>query len=235
MINTDVVPVCMRSAKITDIDGELKEIKRTCTDKYDHVIIVCGGNNCAVADPKLDAIVESYKDLIITAKSTAHKVTVSSVPPRLKPQHVPEAISSLNAALQAMAADNHDVFHLQNGDINDGYLYNDRIHLSLRGADALVKSIGIKLKHGYETATSARPKQSTATTWGTKTVQSGSQRGPSPSHNHIHWGQPREATVVKMAPTRPLASRSFCLLAPLCDHRSLSNLQQRNTEAWYTL
>ena len=33
-----------------------------------------------------------------------------------------------------------------------------------------------------------------------------------------HWGQPREATVVKMAQTRPLASRSFCLLAPLCDH-----------------
>ena len=50
----------------------------------------------------------------------------------------------------------------------------------------------------------------------------------------FHWGQPHEATVVKMAPTRPLASRSFCLLALLCDHRSLSNLQQRNTEAWYT-
>ena len=190
MTNTDVV--CMRAAKITDIDGELKEMKRTCTDKYKHVILVCGGNNCAVADPELDVIVESYKDLIITAKSTAHKVTVSSVPPKLKPQHAPEAISILNAALQAMAADmgvsfanNHDVFHLQNGDINDGYLYNDRIHLSLRGADALVKFIGLKLKHGYETATSARPKQSTATTWGTKTVQSGSQRGPSPSHNHI--------------------------------------------------
>ena len=29
--------------------------------------------------------------------------------------------------------------------------------------------------------------------------------------------------------------RSFCLLVLLCDHRSLSNLQQRNTEAWYTL
>ena len=50
-----------------------------------------------------------------------------------------------------------------------------------------------------------------------------------------HWGQPHEATVVKMAPTRPLASRSFCLLVLLCDHRSLSNWQQRNTEAWYTL
>ena len=50
-----------------------------------------------------------------------------------------------------------------------------------------------------------------------------------------HWGRPHEATVVKMAPTRPLASRSFCLLAPLCDHRSLSNLQQSNTRVWYTL
>ena len=38
-----------------------------------------------------------------------------------------------------------------------------------------------------------------------------------------------------MAPTRPLASRSFCLLALLCDHRSLSKLQQSNTRAWYTL
>ena len=50
-----------------------------------------------------------------------------------------------------------------------------------------------------------------------------------------HWGQPRKATVVKMAPTRPLASRSFCLLAPLCDHRSLSNLLQSSTRAMYTL
>ena len=50
-----------------------------------------------------------------------------------------------------------------------------------------------------------------------------------------HWGQPREATVVKMAPTRPLVSRSFCLLAPLWDHRSLSNLQQSNTRVWYTM
>ena len=50
-----------------------------------------------------------------------------------------------------------------------------------------------------------------------------------------HWGQPHEATVVKMAPTRPLASRSFCLLVLLCHHRSLWNLQQRNTKAWHTL
>ena len=51
----------------------------------------------------------------------------------------------------------------------------------------------------------------------------------------LHWGQPHEATVVKMAPMRPLASRIFCLLVLLCHHRSLSNLQQRNTEAWYAL
>ena len=31
----------------------------------------------------------------------------------------------------------------------------------------------------------------------------------------LHWGQPHEATVVKMAPTRPLASISFCLLVLL--------------------
>ena len=56
-----------------------------------------------------------------------------------------------------------------------------------------------------------------------------------PAYAHGHWGQPHEATVVKMAPTRPLASRSFCLLALLCDHRSPSNLQQSNMRAWYTL
>ena len=50
-----------------------------------------------------------------------------------------------------------------------------------------------------------------------------------------HWGEPHEPTVVKMAPTRPLASTSFCLLVLLCERRSLSNLQQRNTKAWYTL
>ena len=191
MTNTDVV--CMRDAKIADINGELKEIKRTCPNRYEHAILVCGGNDCAVADPQMSAIAESYKDLTTTAQSTAHKVTVSSVPHRLKPQHAPDAISSLNVAFQAMAVDmgvsfanNHDLFHLQNGDINDGYLHNDKIHLSLRGADALVKSIGIKLKHGCKTATSSHPKQSTALTWGTRTVHPGSKRGPGPSHNHVN-------------------------------------------------
>ena len=32
-----------------------------------------------------------------------------------------------------------------------------------------------------------------------------------------------------------LAACSFCMLALLCDHRSLSNLQQSNTRAWFTL
>ena len=191
MTNTDVV--CMRSAKIADINGELKEIKRTCPNRYEHAILVCGGNDCAVADPQMNAIAESYKDLITTAQTTAHKVTVSSVPPRLKPQHAPDAISSLNAALQEMTVDmsvsfanNHDLFHLQNGDINDGYLHNDKIHLNQSGADALVKSIGIKLKHGCETATSSHPKQSNALTWGNRTVHPGSKRGPGPSHNHVN-------------------------------------------------
>ena len=53
--------------------------------------------------------------------------------------------------------------------------------------------------------------------------------------NRNHRGQQRKATVVKMAPTRSLALRSFCLLALLCDCRSLSNLQQSTMMVWYTL
>ena len=40
--------------------------------------------------------------------------------------------------------------------------------------------------------------------------------------HHSHWGQPCKATVIKMAPTRPLTSRSFCLLTSLCDPLKLA-------------
>ena len=49
--------------------------------------------------------------------------------------------------------------------------------------------------------------------------------------NLCHWVQVGEASVAKMAPTRPLASRSFCLLTLLHTNWSLSNLEQRNTRA----
>ena len=133
----------------------------------------CGGNNCAESDPKIDEIASAYRDLVQTAQSAASKVTVCSIPPRLEPRHANHPIHSLNAALQSLSADTgvifanqHELFHLQNGNINDGYLA-DNVHLTMKGSGAMARKMGIKLRHGCASVADARPKQTPPITWRT--------------------------------------------------------------------
>ena len=167
--NTQVV--CMRGAKVADVKTELTTITSDKGIKYEHIVLLCGGNNCAESDPKIDEIASAYRDLVQTAQSAASKVTVGSIPPRLEPRHANDAIHSLNAALQSLSADTgvifanqHELFHLQNGNINDGYLA-DNVHLTMKGSDAMARKMGIKLRHGCAGVADARPKQTPPITW----------------------------------------------------------------------
>ena len=154
--NTQVV--CMRGAKVADIKTELTTITSDKGIKYEHIVLLCGGNNCAESDPKIDEIASAYRDLVQTAQSAASKVTVCSIPPRLEPRHANDAIHSLNAALQSLSADTgvifanqHELFHLQNGNINDGHLtvgrYEHSVNMnSFRNAPRQGKNEGYKTR-----------------------------------------------------------------------------------------
>ena len=81
------------------------------------------------------------------------------------------ALHSLNAALQSLSADTgiifanqHELFHLQNGNINDSYLA-DNVHLAMKGSGAMARKMGIKLRHGCASVADARPKQTPPITW----------------------------------------------------------------------
>ena len=143
----------------------------------------CGGNNCAIPDPQIESIADDFKVWIETARTAALKVNVCSIPPRLKPVHAAGSIFCLNAAIQSMTSDMdvsfanmHDLFHLQNVDINDGYLV-DYIHLTLKGTDAMVRRLGVAMRQGCSTAPMQHQKQTAPVTW-TKlsTCQDRSQR-----------------------------------------------------------
>ena len=169
IMNTEVV--CLRGAKVCDIHRELKENSDNKIIKYGNIILMCGGNNCAASNPDISSIATDFKELIVTAKSIAMQVAVCSIPPRLEPSHAGEAISSLNAALQSLCSDlkvhfanQHDQFHLQNGSVNDGYLA-DNVHLTLKGSDAMARTIGLKLRPGHTGASVTNPKQFPSLTW----------------------------------------------------------------------
>ena len=171
LVSTDVV--CLRGAKIRDIHHELSEMGKHSSNTYSHIVLLGGGNNCS-AGPNADIAkaVSDYKDLLITAKQRSQHVTICSIPPRMnKNQQVTDNIATLNAQLQVLAtendctfANNHDLFHLKNGAINDGYYYDD-IHLTLKGSDAMIKSIGLKQRSGTVSTANIHPRQTSPLTW----------------------------------------------------------------------
>ena len=131
--------ICLRGGRINDV-------KNAVTDKateaaYDRVVLVAGGNDCAPRDTSTDvlpsSIVDDYRSLVRVSKSKAKSVTVSSVCPRDISSDVKKCIESVNAGLQVMCTeedatfiDNNPSFHLADGNVNDGYYLNDRIHLT---------------------------------------------------------------------------------------------------------
>ena len=193
IMNTEVV--CLRGAKVCDIHRELNEKSDNKTIKYGNIILMCGGNNCAASNPDISSIATDFKELIATAKSVAMQVTVCSIPPRLEPSHAGEAISSLNAALQSLCSDlkvhfanQHDLFHLQNGSVNDGYLA-DNVHLTLKGSDAMARTIGLKLRPGHTGASVNNPKQSPSLTWRQKKTKAPQSRPSSDQRTDSDTGE----------------------------------------------
>ena len=142
--NADVT--CMSGAKCIDISNELRRKNK----KYNNVTVVIGGNDC---DKCLDTdkITKDMLDVVSNAKSCAQgSVKISSICPRTNNPDTQSRIDAVNKRLKESSnisdfafIDNENIFRLQDGSINDGYLLNDGVHLTSRGSEKLATNLGV--------------------------------------------------------------------------------------------
>ena len=126
LVNTSVI--CKPGARLGDITKELESVPEG--HNFHRLTIVGGGNDLSKDKP--DEVIEKYKETIKAAKEIAQEVSISSIPPRLKPADFTKKVSRFNANLMILAeeqnckfVDHQDTFYLRSGEVNTGFLDND--------------------------------------------------------------------------------------------------------------
>ena len=139
---------------------DIAETLQQDDNSYSSVVICVGTNDCKKQPMDLDIIKANYKDIIEAAKSkvaSTAEIKVCSITPRTDDPKSQENVDKLNDALQQMAATtgvsyiNNSNFKLSDGEINDGYLLSDGVHLNRQGSNRLVKNMKLITKRGHET------------------------------------------------------------------------------------
>ena len=159
LLNTKCI--CIPGGYVSDVKEAVA--KFPTTNKMRHIVLVVGGNDCEGGKsnnltPTTD-ILSKYEELIKCATEVSSSVVVSSVCPRSRGDAVLERIRALNAGLKvacdelgAEIVDNDPSFHLQDGNINDGYLLSDGVHLSRAATNKLINNLKLQLRHGETSA-----------------------------------------------------------------------------------
>ena len=164
LANTNVC--CMPGAKIADIRDKLMNLS-TAGERFSHIYLVVGGNDCADSDIDMAQTVATYRDAVTTGKDIADNVTISAIPPRSSPTHALQNIVTLNTHLSSLStemgvsmASANDYFFLQGGDINEGY-FVDHTHLTVKGSNKLAEALSLPRKdtNGLVNVCSRYPKQ----------------------------------------------------------------------------
>ena len=94
LTNTNVC--CMPRAKITHICGKLMNLS-TAGERFSHISLVVGGNDCADLDIDMAQTVVTYRDAVTTAKEIADNVTISATRLVLVPQMLFKTLSPSKA------------------------------------------------------------------------------------------------------------------------------------------
>ena len=98
------------------------------------------------------------RDVIKNSKCLAKNDTVSSVCPQVGRDHV-ERTDGLNAGLPAICTEldvfvnNDSIFYLNNGSVNEGFLYEDGKILNRPGINKLCKNLKLPLKQDIKDLT----------------------------------------------------------------------------------
>ncbi|CAH1785221.1 unnamed protein product [Owenia fusiformis] len=155
--NTDI-----KSVSGADIDTIHKAIATMpTTSKFKSITLQVGSIDCSKRD-NVQAIQDDYRLLVKGAKQRCDHVIVSSITPRADNTDAQARIDLVNSALMSICLDedcefiNNDIdFKLRDGTINEGYLLQDKLHLS----DAGTNRLGVNLKLDAKFNTVAKPRQ----------------------------------------------------------------------------
>lgn len=186
LLNTSVI--CKSGGTIDAIDNIItNELPKD--EHYHTMTLVVGGNDCATTPPTpANEVIDKFAKLIDNAKTRAKSVVVSSVCPRMKEPEVTETISLVNAALQVTCAakevtyaDSASSFYLRDGNVNDGYLLKDGVHLTNRATNKLAHHLGLPIKDSNVGVCKQRHHQIKQTT---KLVRKNQQQTPNHKDEH---------------------------------------------------
>ena len=99
-------------------------------------------------------VIDAFASVIDAGKAKASTVTVSSVCPRLKTADTTNTIDAVNAGLVTLCAgkdvifaDSTPSFTLGDGNVNDGYLHRDGVHLTHAAVNRLAKNLRLKKRN----------------------------------------------------------------------------------------
>ena len=156
------------SAKVTDIAQKLMSDQED-GQQYESVCLCVGTNDCQSAETNIYSVAATYKEMVLSLTDkvpSPSKVIISSIPPRKDDTGRQSRVSALNAALITVAndtgatyVDNDQTFKLADGQINDGYLQNDGLHLSKNGTNSLFRNLKLTVKTEHSTVVTRSQRQ----------------------------------------------------------------------------
>ena len=155
--------MCKSGATVPKLTNDIKALPGD--QNYKRVILLAGGGGGDICEKEPDDVVESYREMVKAAKEISSNVTVSSVPPRLKPTSFMEKVSSLNAGLHVLSGEENctsidlqDTFYLRSGEANEGFLDDDYVNPNIRGTNRIAKALELtsKNKEKYDVASRKR-------------------------------------------------------------------------------
>jgi lysophospholipase L1-like esterase len=162
--NTDIA--VLSGGTVTDALNHLNDVEESLNCIY----LCVGTNDCSPKDADIEKIRDSYTNLVVAAKKKTDSIVISSIPPRLDNETCRQKVESLNAALVSICSetgatfvDHTDSFMLRQGEINDGYLHKDGVHLTAPGTQRLIKNLKVPLKDdkAYVCKASRMPQKNT--------------------------------------------------------------------------
>ena len=121
--------------------------------QYARTVLLAGGNQVRDDRSKIEDTINALKETIKIAQSISDTTELCELPPRINSVASRSAVSELNTQVEQLATETgcafiktEDIFTLSNGEVNDGYLEEDGIHLSLKGAAKLAERMKISFK-----------------------------------------------------------------------------------------
>ena len=159
-VSTEVIAI---SGGVPQQATRTLENKKKSRKKYKKTTLVLGGNQACpktsadatsedAMNGRIEATITDMELTIAAAKAISHSVAVCELPPRINSEQARLSVAKLNSALKHLAEvtqcefkATNESFILRSGEINEGYLEDDGIHLNLKGSAKLVDHIGIEV------------------------------------------------------------------------------------------